>query len=179
MVRVLVGFGLLDNLISPHSPHSVQIIGPSTPASQHCERILRSLPGWFGIEESLLEYVADSERFPTFFAIQSEPVAFLTVREHFPQSWEVHCIGVHATCRGTGIGRKLHSHVENWLAYKGARVLQVKTLAPAHPSPEYAETRQFYAAMGFLPQEVFPTLWGPKLPVLQLVKSLALPTSAA
>jgi GNAT superfamily N-acetyltransferase len=157
----------------------VQIVGPSLPAAQHCERILRSLPRWFGIEESLLEYVADSERFLTFFAIETEPMAFLTVREHFPQSWEVHCIGVQASHRGQGIGRKLHAHVEVWLGSKGAKALQVKTLAPAHPSPEYAETRQFYTAMGYMPLEVFPTLWGPKLPVLQLVKLLSAPASAA
>ena len=157
----------------------MHITGPSTPAAQHCERILRSLPRWFGIEESLLEYVADSERFPTFFVVEDEPVAFLTAREHFPQSWEVHCIAVHASHRGAGVGRKLHGHVESWLRAKGAQALQVKTLAPAHPSPEYAETRQFYASMGYLPIEVFPSLWGPRLPVLQLVKLLAARPSAA
>ena len=40
------------------------------------------------------------------------------------------------------------------------------------PSPEYAETRGFYAKIGYLPLEVFPELWGPRLPVLQLVKTL-------
>lgn len=77
-----------------------------------------------------------------------------------------------AAQRGTGIGRHLHGHVEGWLRGQGAQVLQVKTLAPAHPSPEYAETRQFYAAMGYQPLEVFPALWGPSLPVLQLIKVL-------
>ena len=169
----------LSSNVRPHSPLLVQIIGPSRHAAQHCERILRSLPQWFGIEESLLEYVADSDRFSTFFAVQDEPVAFITVREHFPLTWEVHCIGVLASHRGAGIGRKLHQRVENWLTDQGARILQVKTLSPEHPSPEYAETRQFYAALGYLPLEVFPTLWGPKLPVLQLVKVLAPPESAA
>lgn len=134
---------------------------------------MRSLPRWFGIEESLLEYVRDSERFPTFFAsIEEKPVAFLTVREHFPQSWEVHCIAVQASTRGTGIGRRLHTHVEAWLQSQGARFLQVKTLAASHPSSEYAESREFYARIGYMPLEVFPTLWEPGLPVLQLVKVL-------
>ncbi|MBC7940965.1 MAG: GNAT family N-acetyltransferase [Chitinophagaceae bacterium] len=127
----------------------------------------------------MLEYVADSERFPTFFVVDTEPIAFLTVRERFPSSWEVHCIAVQASHRGAGVGRRLHAHVECWLQAKGAQVLQVKTLAPAHPSPEYAETRQFYASMGYLPLEVFPTLWGPRLPVLQLVKLLAAQPGAA
>ncbi len=81
--------------------------------------------------------------------------------------------------RGKGIGRVLHEHVEAWLRCQGAEVLQVKTLAAGHPSLEYAETRQFYASMGYLPLEVFPNLWGPKLPVLQLLKSLSTPRGAA
>ncbi len=52
------------------------------------------------------------------------------------------------------------------------RLLQVKTLAAAHPSPEYAETRAFYRAMGYAELEVFAQLWGPGLPVLQWVKGL-------
>jgi GNAT superfamily N-acetyltransferase len=157
----------------------MQILGPSNSAASHCERILRSLPLWFGIEESLREYVADSDAYPTFLAVTHQPVAFLTVREHFPQSWEVHCIAVEADHRGTGIGRALHEHVESWLAMKKARLLQVKTLAASHPSAEYAQTRGFYERLGYVPLEVFPLLWGPKLPVLQFVKCLGHSSSAA
>lgn len=152
----------------------MELVGPLPHSSADCERILRSLPRWFGIEESLLEYVRDADRFPTFHALEgARSVGFLTVREHFPPSWEVHCMGVLADKRGQGIGRKLHAHVERWLEERGAELLQVKTLAGSHPSVEYAETRAFYASMGYTPHEVFPTLWGPKLPVLQLVKRLS------
>jgi GNAT superfamily N-acetyltransferase len=157
----------------------MEIAGPLAGSSAECERILRSLPRWFGIESSLLEYVADADRWPTFHALDAgKSVAFVIVRQHFPFAWEVHCIGVHAERRGQGIGRRLHTHVEGWLQSRGARFLQVKTLADAHPSQEYAQTRAFYGSMGYLPQEVFPTLWGPGLPVLQLVKCLAPPGSA-
>jgi GNAT superfamily N-acetyltransferase len=91
----------------------LQLIGPTNTAGPHCERILRSVPRWFGIEHALLEYVADAARFPTFLVADREPVAFLTVREHFPQSWEVHCIAVHASRRRTGLGHCLHEHVES------------------------------------------------------------------
>lgn len=159
---------------------SVQTLGrmnihhASSDISLECERILRTLPRWFGIEEALLEYARDSERFPTFFAsAEGTPVAFLTVREHFPRSWEVHCIAVQASARGMGIGKELHAHVEAWLHMKGVEFLQVKTLADTHASAEYAESRSFYARLGYKPLEVFPTLWGPRLPVLQLVKVLS------
>ncbi len=159
--------------------HTVNVSGPVNAPAAHAERILRTLPQWFGIEEALLQYAADASRFPTFTASKEDPVAFLTLREHFPGSWEVHCVAVQASHRGLGIGRRLHQEAEYWLQQQGARILQVKTLAPEHPSPEYAETRRFYEAMGYVPLEVFPTLWGPKLPVLQLVKSLSLRQDAA
>ena len=53
----------------------MQLIGPISNPSSHCERILRTLPQWFGIEHALLEYVQDSERFPTFLATLGEPIA--------------------------------------------------------------------------------------------------------
>jgi len=157
----------------------MHFVGPSNAFAGDCERILRSLPQWFGIEESLLEYVADSRRFPTFLAMDAEPIAFVTVRQHFPQAWEVHCVAVHAARRNAGVGKALHQHVEAWLKAQGASVLQVKTLSASDPSPEYAETRGFYARMGYVPLEEFPTLWDPALPVLQLVKCLDAPASAA
>ncbi len=158
----------------------LRFTGPDEAAGPECERILRSLPAWFGIEQALQDYVADADRYATFFAEATAPVAFITARQHGPQAWEVHCMAVHAACRGNGIGRRLHAHVEAWLQARGALVLQVKTLAPSHPSPDYAQTRGFYSRLGYLPLEVFPQLWGPHLPVLQLVKWLGgVPAAAA
>jgi GNAT superfamily N-acetyltransferase len=84
----------------------------------------------------------------------------------------VNCIAVDAASRGQGIGKRLQRAAEQWLLARGARVLQVKTMAAIRPSAEYAETRAFYEALGYVPLEVFPALWGPKLPVLQLIKVL-------
>lgn len=151
----------------------MDVEGPVLGVAEQCERVLRTLPLWFGIESSLLEYVADTERFPTFVAREAgDVVGFIALREHFAAAWEVHCIAVAAPARNQGVGRALHAHVERWLEARGVRLLQVKTLADSHPSPEYAETRRFYASVGYVPLEVFPTLWGPRLPVLQLVKAL-------
>src|SRR4051812_43984620 len=44
----------------------VDIEGPIAGVADQCERVLRTLPLWFGIESSLMEYVRDTERFPTF-----------------------------------------------------------------------------------------------------------------
>ena len=48
----------------------------------------------------------------------------------------------------------------------------MKTLAATQPDPNYAATRHFYEALGFLPVEVFPTLWDARNPCLLMVKPL-------
>jgi GNAT superfamily N-acetyltransferase len=151
----------------------VDIEGPIAGVADQCERVLRTLPLWFGIESSLMEYVRDTERFPTFVArAAGEVVGFVTIRQHFPDAWEVNCIAVAAHVRNQGVGRALHTYIEQWLQAQAARLLQVKTLADSHPSAEYAETRRFYSSVGYAALEVFPELWGPRLPVLQLIKTL-------
>jgi len=151
----------------------VDVEGPIASAQQDAERILRTLPEWFGIEESLLEYVADTARFPTFVSRdQGAVIGFLTLREHFPESWEVHCMAVAAGHHGRGVGSGLLAAGERWLEGTSAQFLQVKTLAALNPDPNYARTRAFYQASGFVPLEVFPDLWSPRNPCLQMVKVL-------
>jgi hypothetical protein len=55
---------------------------------------------------------------------------------------------------------------------EGYSLLHVKTLAPSDPDPGYAATRAFYEAVGFLPLEVLPQVWGPENPCLLLVRPL-------
>jgi len=141
-----------------------------------CEAILRSVPEWFGIEEALMQYVRDTATLPTFvMRHECRIIGFLTLREHFPQAWEIHCVAVHAEVRGQGVGKKLLMHVESWLAEHGARFLQVKTIAATSPNPHYALTRGFYERMGFAPVEVFPELWSPSNPCLQMLKIVSRP----
>ena len=149
------------------------LVGPDIDAQADCEAVLRSLPDWFGIEESLLMYAHDSARMPTFALAQgTRIVAFLTLKEHFAKAWEVHCVAVHADYRNKGLGRQLFDHIERWLIAQGVTMLQVKTIAPALPNASYALTRGFFARMGYQPLEVFTSLWGPHHPCLQLLKWL-------
>ena len=128
---------------------------------------------WFGIEHALQMYVRDSAAMPTFALEQdNQLVGFLTLHEHFPNAWEVHCMAVSAGRRGQGFGSKLLAHSETWLLLKGVRFLQVKTVAATSNSVEYAETRKFYEAKGVAPLEIFPELWDPWNPALQCIKVL-------
>ena len=151
----------------------MHIIGPALNARAPCEDVLRSLPQWFGIEEALVMYADDTLRLPTFAAVEGERiVGFVSLLEHFPNAWEIHCIAVHAASRNAGCGRALVAHAESWLIAKNVSVLQVKTVAARSPSEAYWQTGEFYKRAGFQPLEVFPELWSVSNPCLQLVKFL-------
>ena len=151
----------------------MQIIGPVLNERAQCEEVLRSLPMWFGIEHALVMYADDSVRLPTFAAVEgAKIIGFISLLQHFPRAWEVHCIAVRAESRNLGHGKALLAHAEGWLARQGVSWLQVKTVAATSASKEYALTREFYCHVGFQPLEVFPKLWDPHNPALQLVKVL-------
>jgi GNAT superfamily N-acetyltransferase len=105
-------------------------VGPVLRRPRKCEAILRSLPRWFGIEDALQMYVADTETHPCFgHEVDGRLAAFLSLKRHFPQAWEVHCMAVHADWRNQGLGSSLLQLSERWLAAQGVRFLQVKTVA--------------------------------------------------
>lgn len=118
-------------------------------------------------------YARDTGSKPTFATERDgRVIAFITLQEHFAEAWEVHCIAVSAAQRNRGLGTELLEHAEDWLRSSGARFLQIKTIAATREDANYAETRAFYAARGYAPLEIFPTLWHPRNPALQLIKAL-------
>ena len=152
----------------------MNIVGPDLDRASECEAVLRTLPAWFGIEHALVMYKDDTAKLPTFAIEQDDRViGFLTLREHFPTAWEVHCMAIEAPARGKHLGSQLLDHSEDWLRKRGVEFLQVKTVAATSKSPEYAQTRKFYEARGFVPVEVFPELWDLRNPALQCIKRLS------
>lgn len=149
------------------------IAGPAPLAAESAEAILRSLPEWFGQEQALLGYARDAARLPTYAAsIDGEPVAFVTLRPHFAATAEINCIAVSRPHHGRGIGTALVETAARWWQAQGGTLLQVKTIGPSHPDPNYARTREFYRRTGFLPVEEFATLWSARHPCLLLIKAL-------
>jgi len=147
--------------------------GPFLGKSAVCEPILRSLPQWFGMEQSNIQYLKDIEVLPTFLAfIDGKAAGFLTVKQHNEYAAEIHIIGVHPELHRKGVGRALIAKAENYLQQQGIEYLQVKTLGSSHPDKNYAKTRAFYLAIGFRPLEEFKELWDEENPCLLMVKSL-------
>ncbi|MFM9959351.1 MAG: GNAT family N-acetyltransferase [Phycisphaerales bacterium] len=144
--------------------------------SSLCEAVLRDIPEWFGIEESLLNYVRDAERLATWIVWArgddgggEDAVGFMSLTHHYEHSAEIHCMAVKRAWHGRGVGRLLVRHAEAWCRGLGVEYLQVKTQGPSRPCPEYAGTTAFYERMGFRRLEEMKTLWG-VVPALVLVK---------
>ena len=135
--------------------------------SRIAELVLRELPEWFGIDEATQSYI-DAAATLTTFAVGD--AGFLCLKRHFPETAEIFVLGVRRDAHRQGIGRSLVRAAEAWCAANGVDYLQVKTLAHTKDDANYARTRAFYDAVGFTPLEIFPELWDPRNPALQLVK---------
>jgi GNAT superfamily N-acetyltransferase len=151
----------------------VQLRDQATGSGPVCRRVLEANPAWFGIPESVEDYVAAAHRFPTAVAsIDDDDVGILTWLVHTPFAAEVYVMGVLPKFQHQGIGRQLLVHVEGKLANDGVEFLQVKTLSPSKPDDGYEKTRAFYFSCGFRPLEEFADLWDSDNPALQMIKTV-------
>ncbi len=136
------------------------------------ERLLRDLPEWFGIEQSILSYVDAARTLPTTCALRDEVIGVCVVRRHTPVAAEIEVLAVERSLHRQGVGRRLVQAVETELRERGVVLLQVKTFGPSGVSDEYVLTRVFYESIGFLPLEERTDIWGPDNPCLISVKPL-------
>jgi GNAT superfamily N-acetyltransferase len=136
--------------------------------------ILEALPAWFGIRRAREGYIAQAARAPMFVCEdEADAMGFLVLQRHTAAAWEIAVMAVRPDRHRRGAGRALVAAAAAHAAARGAAFLTVKTLAPSSPYRPYARTRAFYRAMGFLPLEVFPTLWSRDDPCLLMALPLA------
>ena len=151
----------------------IEISGPLQGQGQVCATILADVPEWFGIEEANRNYAKEAESLPTFVAtMDNEPVEFMTLKTHAPEAAELYVLAVLKRYHRQGIGKLLLDASEAYLRSEGVRFLQVKTLAADADDENYAKTRRFYQGQGYVTLEVFPDLWDPQNPALQMIKAL-------
>ena len=150
-----------------------KIAGPKRIMGAPCEKVLRALPQWFGIEEAIVEYASAIEKLDTFLAIMNdEVIGFMSVKQHFDHAAELYVLGVLPQYHRQGIGRALFEKTESHCRSMGIQFLQVKTLSPNRESEAYQRTRQRYMDWGFTPLEEFPDMWGKEIPCLMMVKAI-------
>lgn len=134
-----------------------------------CESVLRDLPEWFGIEESIQSYIRKTKE---QVMIAYGNLAFLSLENTGPYSMDIHVLGVLKKDHHKGIGKALIMAAESYALSKGKKYITVKTLSSKNPDPHYQKTREFYEHMGFYTLDELPTLWDLNNPCLYMIKEI-------
>jgi GNAT superfamily N-acetyltransferase len=121
--------------------------------AEACDAIIASLPEWFGLDEGIRDCaMAVRRERGLVIELHGSVVGFLTVVERTRAMSEITWLAVRADLRGRGLGTHLVETLVARLRSVGARLLVVQTLSDREdPGPEYAQTRAFYFARGFVP----------------------------
>lgn len=135
--------------------------------------ILRKLPEWFGIEDSIVEYVNETKNTDLYVAYDSNsPIGFISIKSNNKYTSEIYVMGILKQYHNQGIGKKLVHKCEEVLEMNGYKFLMVKTLSKSHPDEHYKKTREFYSKVGFYPLEEIKEIWGKENPCLIMVKEV-------
>lgn len=151
----------------------IKYISTSDEKSEICNKVLRLLPKWFGIESSIVDYVKDVKSMETWASYSNNELSgFISINKHNAATAEIHVIGVIESFHKKGLGKILIQEAEKHLVEQKFKYLTVKTLSELRADENYEKTRHFYLAMGFAPVEVFKTLWGEHNPCLLMIKNI-------
>ena len=137
-------------------------------------KVMHALPAWFSPPEDIEKKAETHRDFPFFVSYDGgEAVGFAALKIHNAFTADIYVIGVLEEYHGRGLGRLLVEAAERYCKKNGCIYLTVKTLDASAAYEPYERTRAFYRAMGFIPLEVFPTLWDKDNPCLFLAKHLS------
>ena len=133
--------------------------------------IMLSLRDWFNPEDDIRKKSLTHRTFPFFAAYNGESViGFAALKIHNEYTADIYTIGVLERYHRQGAGKLLIKEIERYCLAQGHQFLTVKTLDVSADYEPYNRTRAFYRKMGFIPLEVFPTLWDSDNPCLFLAK---------
>lgn len=135
--------------------------------------ILRKLPEWFGIEESIIEYVEGVKNTDFYVAYCFDRIlGFISIKKNNNYTSEIYVIGVLKEYHKKGIGKNLLEIAQKELIENEVKFLMVKTIGDSHPDKYYKKTRSFYRKIGFYPLEEIKEIWGEKNPCLIMIKCI-------
>lgn len=139
--------------------------------SEIAEKVLRSLPDWFELEQGILDYKISVKNLSFFIAKDgSEIVGFIAIEDINEFVSEIHVMAIMPEYRKKGIGRKMVEFAWDRNLCLGNKYLLVKTLDESAGDKFYEQTRKFYRAVGFLPIMTSTEIWGKDNPCLIMLK---------
>lgn len=150
-----------------------ELVRPTKDRAAIARAVLEDLPVWFGIPSSRERYIARADELPMVAAAaQGEVIGFLSLERRTVAASEIHVVGVRRAWHRRGVGRAIVAAAADQACKEGARYLIVKTVSDRLADPNYAATRGFYEAVGFVGIDELPDLWGPENPCLVMLKEL-------
>ena len=102
--------------------------------------------------------------------MDDKPIGFISIRDNNEFTSEIYVIGVLKENQRSGIGSKLFEAAYNDLISRDIKLLAVKTLDASANYKEYDRTRSFYIKQGFIPIDVYKTIWDEENPCLLMIK---------
>lgn len=163
---------LLKELVN-NKDYSIKLVENPDLKSNITDLVLRQLPEWFGIEESIREYV-DKVKETIFYAAfnDDKPIGFLSIKINNKYTSEIYVMGILKEYHNKKIGRYLVEKAVDYSKTNDYKFLMVKTLGETHPDKNYKKTREFYNKVGFYPIEEIKEIWGEQNPCLLMIRSL-------
>lgn len=136
-------------------------------------KIMHSLPKWFSPPEDIDNKSILHRDFEFYAAFDDdEPVGFVALKQQTDYTMDIYSLGVLEPYHRHGIGHQLIAASEHYCRDNSFTYLTVKTLDGSCDYQPYERTRNFYLKCGFIPLEVFPTIWDEQNPCLFLAKYL-------
>ena len=131
------------------------MIRPLAPAdAEACDAVILTLPYHFGNERGRAECARAVGQEGLVAVDEGEVVGFLTLERHDPRSAEITWMAVRADRRRHGIGRRLVQRAVDDLSRDGVEFLgphSGRVEPEERETDNYADTRAFYRALGFVP----------------------------
>ena len=152
---------------------TISEIKDSHKKTEYADKILRSLPQWFGIEESLIEYVNTVSKYPFFAALDKEEcIGFFSGKIHYNRTGDIYVCGIRPEYHRKGIGALLYKELENYFIKNNCEYVIVKTLSEFAQDANYAMTKKFYQKMGFKELITLTEMWDKNNPCLIMIKNI-------
>lgn len=124
-----------------------------------CIDILKQLPEWFEIEESILNYAEESKHSHFWSYTENDKhLGFIMMKETSPYTVEITVMGVLKEYQRRGIGENLFKSLYNFAKENKYEFIQVKTVK-AGKYKNYDRTNSFYKKIGFKELECIENLW--------------------
>ena len=151
---------------------NIYLLEDSNQKSLVCDKILRSLPNWFGIEESIIEYNEKVKDLDFFVVEDTSIIGFVAIKTFNFKAIEIIVMGIDSQYHNKGIGKKLMAYIDAYYLDKSYTKVSVLTLADSHPDIYYGRTRNFYKSVGFSELMVLSDFWDEANPCLVMYKEL-------